>query len=264
MVESFLASRSYAKADDCTVVFYMVGYDSAIEYPGLIKRRWDPVVERDNFQLYKPHIMLQSLEFEGSLIYFDTDILLGKRFSLDSLRCDLDYPLACVGPLNHVYHWEVDSEGNSYYHDENLLMSYYGVPERTTAYMWTSMLSYNQSCKDFLIEWCSIMDNVYFHIDGRTKSYFPFGDETAFNVLMWKRKCVQTLPRYFVNTTLFETMRKVENDDGYTHYQDNFENNSPPVELYERCDSSDQVQFYHGMKDHQNLLKTLSWMICSK
>lgn len=266
MVDSFLASRSYANAESNTVVFYMVGYDSDIEYPNLIKRRWDPPIERQNFQFYKPHIMLQSLEFgDDDLIYFDTDILIGKRFNPSKLKTDKDYPIACAGPLNFVYYWEMHDDGTTSQYDESMLKEYFGVKDRTTHYLWTSMLCYNSTCKDFLQEWCSIIDNNYFHRDGKTRHYFPFGDETAFNVLTWKRGCTDFLPRYFVNTTVSDTLVQVESDDSYNYYLDNtFNNHTPLYEIYERCDDSSIVQFYHGIKDPGQIIKVMSWMILNK
>lgn len=265
MVETFLASRAYAGADEHTVIFYMVGYDSEIEYPNLVKRRFDPVVERQNFQFYKPHVMLQSLEFEGDLIYFDTDIMLGKRFDPSLLQSVHGHPVACAGPLNFVYFWEQFPDGTNRQYDESMLKDYFGVQERTTHYLWTSMLGYNSGCRDFLQEWCSMVDNSYFHRDGMSRYYFPFGDETAFNVLMWKRRCETYLPRFFVNTTVFETLMRVESDNSYNYYQDNTpENHTPVKEIYERCDDANIVQFYHGIKESRELFKTVCWMLVNK
>lgn len=262
MVEAFIASRKYAGTEDVNVVFYTVGYDSDLEYPNLIKKRWDPLIERENFQFYKPHIMLQSLEFDSDMIYFDCDILLGKRFVPDTFLNLGDYPLACAGPLEFVSYWEKYPDGQIIEYDERMLKEYYSVQERTTYYLWTSMLSYGPACRDFLQEWCSIVDNSYFHRDGLIKYYMPFGDETPFNVLMWKRKCQNYLPRHFVNTTMVETLKKVELDDNYQYSEEApYGNFNPNPSIYERCDSSSLVQFYHGMKDKDEIIKTLSWMM---
>lgn len=262
MVSTFLASRKYCGGQDYTVIFYTVGYDSDLEFPNLIKRRWDPVIERQNFQLYKPHIMLQSLEFETDMIYFDTDILLGSRFDPEYFRHSNDYPLACAGPIEYVFTWEKDPDGNVTEFTERLLMDYFGVKDRTTFYLWTSMLSYNMSCRDFLQEWCSIVDNSYFHRDGKLKMYMPFGDETPFNVLMWKRGCTEYLPRHFVNTSSSDTVVSIETEEKLRIGEDfPYGIIHPTPSMYEKCDDSSLVQFYHGMKDPNELIKTLSWMI---
>lgn len=265
MVVSFLASRSYAGADDCTVVYYSVGYDSELEYPNLIKRRWDPVVVRDNFQLYKPHIMLQSLEFGVDMIYFDTDILLGRRFDPKTFVRSLGHPLACAGPLEFVCYWEADSEGNRIEYDERRLMEYFKVEGRTTAYLWTSMLAYGPGSRDFLQEWCSMVDNTYFHRDGLLKYYMPFGDETPFNVLMWKRGHTEYLPGHFVNTASMETIVLTETNENHSFREEAPPKNyAPSASIYETCDDSSIVQFYHGMKDRDELIKTLCWMMQQK
>lgn len=264
MVESFLASRSYAATDGHTVAFYTIGYDSDIEYPNLVKRRWDPPIERQNFQFYKPHIMRLSLEFEGDLIYFDTDILLGCRFDPVSLSNSRDYPMACLGPLEHVYYWETDQHGNVHRYTEEGLMQYFGVGERTTGYVWTSMLSYSRACSDFIDEWCSMVDNTYLNGPHNSKHNFPFGDETAFNVLLWKRGCTDILGRVFLNTIKFETMKMVETSDSLYLYKENELGDHPDPSVYEKCDSSSEVQFYHGIKERGEIHSAICWMVCSK
>lgn len=266
MVLSFLASRSYAGAEDFQVVFYSVGYDSDIDFNNLIKRRWDPLVTRDNLQLYKPHIILKSLEeFGTDMIYFDTDVLLGKRFDPSLLVSTYEYPVACIGPMEYVNYWEKDGFGNVIWYTEQALMDYYSVAARTCPYLWTSMIGYGPRCRDFIQEWCSMVDNTYFHRDGMTRYYMPFGDETPFNVLMWRRGCTEYLPRYFVNTTFFNTIKRVEMEDALV-FKDEI---NPDVLLqtpsvYEKCDDSSIVQFYHGIKDTYEILKTLGWMLHRK
>jgi hypothetical protein len=264
MVHALVASRSYAGAEEHTIVFYMVGYESDINYPNMIKRRWDPQIERENFQFYKPHVMLQSLEFEGELIYIDTDILLGKRFNPSSLVYDLSHPVACIGPLEYVFLWNVTPEGETIKYDESLLMDYLSVGEKTTQYLWTSMLSYSRESRDFLQEWCSVVDNSYFRRDDKVSHYMPFGDETAFNVIMWRRKHTYCLPRLFMNTTVFDTLQKVEQSEDYSYFQRSDGDLQPPKEVYERCDDSGMVQFYHGVKEHSEIIKVVSWMLAGK
>jgi hypothetical protein len=265
MLLSFLASRSYAGAEEHTVVFYSVGYDSDIDFPNLIKRRWDPVIVHENFQLYKPHIMLQSLEFGVDMLYFDTDILLGKRFDPSTFVNTNDYPLACIGPLEYVNYWIKDDEGNIIWYTERALMDYFSVSERTTFYLWTSMLSYGPACREFLQEWCSIVDNSYFHRDGMTRYYMPFGDETPFNVLIWKRGCTQQLPRHFINTISYEIIVSVETEDDLKFSQEiEYGVVTPDPAVYVKCDDSSIVQFYHGLKDPVDILKVVSWMVHRK
>ena len=164
MVESFLISRRYANLEHIPVIYYSIGFDSNVEYPNLIKVRWefDSTKEFLSLNYYKPDIILDSLKYSNEICYMDSDILLSKRFNIDSLfDSELDYPMCCRGPLEFVWYWIVDGNGTQTKIDEWNLMNYYGVKERTSNYLWSSMMTYTDKCKDFLEEWQSINNNTY-------------------------------------------------------------------------------------------------------
>lgn len=261
MIESFLISRKYAECENIPVLYYTVGFESTLDYPNLTKVRWEIDSKKINlnFNYYKPEIILDSLNYADEICYMDSDVVLSKRFDINSLfNSDLDYPLCSKGPLEFVWYWYDDGNGPITI-DEKNLMNYYGVKERSNIYLWTSMMTYTEKCMDFLEEWSSINNNPFLLKNHR--HYFPFHDETAFNVTYWKRSCDQYLDLIFFNTIEFESFLKIENEDEisqefmiYDEYVclDN--------RIYETCKNSSTVQFYHGLKLGDNLDKVLDWM----
>lgn len=138
-------------------------------------------------------------------------------------------------------------------------MNYYGIKERSNTYMWASMISFTEKCRDFLEEWSSILNNPY--LLKNNEYYFPYKDETALNITFWKRKCNKILDLIFFNTTKFESFLKVETGENfnqeirnYTPYQ-TIDNS-----IYETCHNSSMVQFYHGLKQGEELNKVIDWM----
>jgi hypothetical protein len=259
MVESFLISRQYSGNSEIPLLYYTIGFDSVLDYPNLIKVRWEFDATKPMFEYYRPSIMIDALRFSDSICYMDCDILLGKRFSVASIENrDLDYPLCCIGPLQHVWYYEIFPDGTNLKIDEGNLMRYLGVAERGR-YVWSSMISYNPKCVDFIEEWDSILNNPYLKKD--IKSYFPFKDETAINVLFWKRGIDNFLPLIFFNTIKFESLQYVEVLDGVSMGSDEFD---PLIQknpaIYEQCADSGSVMFYHGLKIGDELDKAIEWM----
>lgn len=161
MVNFFLISMKYAKCENIPVLYYTIGFDSDLDYPNLTKIRWEIDMNKIDLTYYKPEILLDSLKYSNEVCYMDSDIVLGKRFDINSLfNYDIDYPFCCRGPLEFVWMWYT-IDNNNYRIDEKNLMNYYGVKERTSTYLWASMMSFTEKCKDFLEEWSSILNNPY-------------------------------------------------------------------------------------------------------
>jgi hypothetical protein len=263
MLESFLISRRYANLEHIPVIYYSIGFDSDLEYPNLTKVRWE-FDERKaglNLNYYKPDIILDSFKYSNEICYMDTDILLSKRFNIDSLfDNELDYPMCCKGPLQFVWYWSVDGNGVQTKIDEWNLMNYYGVKERTSNYLWSSMMACSEKCIDFLEEWQSINNNSY--LLKRDLHFFPFKDETALNVVFWKRGCTKSLDLLFFNTLKFRSFLKVETQNDFSFKSDKFDSfYLLDDDIYEVCENSEMVQFYHGMKISEDLDRTVEWMI---
>jgi hypothetical protein len=259
MVESFLISMKYAQCANIPVLYYTIGFDSELDYTNLTKIRWEVDPNKIEPTYYKPEILLDSLKYSSEICYMDSDIVLGKRFNIDSLfNSYIDYPFCCRGPLEFVWIWYI-IDGVSFKIDEGNLMNYYGVKERSSTYLWSSMMSFTENSRDFLEEWSSILNNPY--LLKRYKDYFPFRDETAFNVTFWKRHCNQILDLVFFNTIKFESFLKVETEDDFSQEIRNYtEYETVDNGIYETCNNSSIVQFYHGLKPGEDLNKVVDWM----
>ena len=59
-------------------------------------------------------------------------------------------------------------------------------------------------------------------------------------------------------------MKIVETSESLYLYKDNDLGDHPDPSVYEKCDSSKDVQFYHGIKDVVEIHSALCWMVCTK
>ena len=258
MVDSFIISMKYAKCENIPVLYYTIGFESDLDYPNLTKIRWEIDPKKIDLTYYKPEILLDSLKYSNEVCYMDSDIVLGKRFNIDSLfNHKLDYPYCCRGPLEFVWVW-YSQDGQNFKTDEWNLMNYYGVKERSSTYLWASMMTFTDKCKDFLEEWSSIINNPY--LLKRAKHFFPFREETAFNVTFWKRGYTQILDLVFFNTVKFESFLKVETENDFNQIVRNYADTTIDTAIYETCNNSSIVQFYHGLKPGEELNKVIEWM----
>ena len=135
--------------------------------------------------------------------------------------------------------------------DHNHLMRYFGVDKITMAYISTCFVSFNDKCQDILLEWKSITENEY--LLQKPSEYFAFHDETALNVILWKRGINVNFGRIFLNTLYSEAAVAVDSDDEI--YDVNIQNN--PNQF---CKRSSDVMFYHGMKDQNEIDRMLNYL----
>ena len=260
LIECFLISRKYAGLENIPVIYYSVGFTSNLNYKNLEIRFWEVDNLYPKFNFYKPSIILDALKYDEHICYMDSDVLLSKNFDKDSvINKDYDFPLASSGPQEYPYVWILLPNGETLVRNETTLMKYFGVEKRTCDYVWSSMVSCNKSCIDFLEEWDSIISNKY--LQKNNEIYFPFQDETSLNVLLWKREVSFTLDNIFFNTVNFESFEMVENKQIQSiqrTWNDITINQDPKI--YEMCKDPSKVLFYHGFKYGEDLDKTISWM----
>lgn len=259
MVNAFLASRKYSNSEDVHVLYYTVGFESTLEYTNLTKIRWDLDTEKPDLTYYKPDILIDGLNYDKHILYMDCDIVLSKRFDPKKIINEsYELPMSSSGPQDHVWIWKSFGEETIVY-DETKLMEYFGIAERSCKYLWASMISYNDNCLDFLEEWKSILLNPY--LLKKKEIYFPFREETAYNITLWKRGCTDFFDLVFFNTTSFDSFLDIETEenvviDKFREYSlDNLD-----TRLYETCDDSSRVLFYHGFKPGKDLDSVVEWM----
>lgn len=259
MVNAFMISRKYARSENIHVLYYTVGFDSTLEYPNFTKIRWELDPEKPDLTYYKPELLIDGLNYDSHILYMDCDIVLSKRFDPEKLINESsELPISSSGPQDHVWRWEAIGEDIVVY-DVTKLMEYFRIPERSCKYLWASMISYNSNCLDFLEEWKSILLNPY--LLKRKKIYFPLREETAYNVALWKRGCTDFFDLVFFNTISFDSFLNVETRedvvmDKFTEYS----LSSSDPRLYETCEDSSRVLFYHGFKPGEDLDNVVNWM----
>ena len=231
--------------DDVKIVYYTIGFDSKFECKNLYKIK----IEYKNyptFHYYKAELSLLTLSLFPNEKYFafsDTDIIYSNRFNFNFLKRDTNLPLAPTGP--HEYPFLFEYVGNEYYqYDETKLMNYLNVSTRSMYYVWTCFFLFNHNCVDFLEEYTSLCKNEY--LLKHRKLYYPFHDETPFNVCLWKREFTQNLGFCFVNTHILDTVEKCEYYNFTEYYGSHVDHFG---RTWEYIKNPNDVIFYHGIKD---------------
>ena len=244
--------------DEVKILYFTIGFQSNFSCKNLMKVQIDYNKSYPSFHFYKAELSLQALYMfpnEEYFIFSDTDILYSKRFQFETFKHDYPYPLAPFGP--HEYPFIYDTiDGEMIHYDEVKLMNYLNVPKRSIRYVWSCFYSFNRSCKDFMEEYTSMCQNKYL-ID-RRKWYYPFHDETSFNVLLWKRNATENLGFCFVNTHDTETVIKTETDLVKNKYGSNVDSMGAN---WEYIDDSSNVMFYHGFKSIESITPTLNYLL---
>lgn len=251
-VLNFISSLKYGGLNDFKIFYYNIGFESNIEDSRVIKIPWEKSKIHKRFEFYKPEICIDALKrSEGNFLFFDTDILLSKKFrNFESIN-GISYPGFCTGPIEYPHTFWQDGEGNRTIFNEKRLMDYLGVQERSMFYIMTCFFSYDKSSLDFLEEWQSFCENKYLLKEWH--SWYAFTDETIANVLLWKRKATLNHGRRFVNTHKFSTFKMCEESD-------NIKNTLIDDNMYEQCEDSSRICFYHGTKIEEENKKILNYI----
>ena len=185
--------------DDVRIVYYTVGFETKFQFKNLITHKYPINPFHKKFNFYKPELCLYTIEHynDDCYVFMDIDFIFSKNFDLNLLKHDEQYPLASYGPVEFPCIWE----GETVY-TETALMEYFGMKggynDRTMRYVWSCIFSFNDGCIDFIEEWESLCTNKYL-LKNQPK-YFPYQDEPAFNVCLWKRGATKNLGFGFLNT----------------------------------------------------------------
>jgi hypothetical protein len=281
----FIQSLIIQSGNTIPIVYYTIGFNSKLNYPNLITKYYPKIdIYGKEFWFYKPNIILDAIDyFGGNFLFMDCDILVGRRFSIENFVNHNSYPLLSVYPLAYPIVFggnisdtkihnptltyigsdgqerlavEVDDGSLSgvpgtIIYNEAVMMNYLGVSKRTMDYVGTMFISFSDKCRDLIFEWCSIIENKWILSQG--KEFLPLWEETALNVILWKRGATKNYPQNFINTHRAEILQMVEQSDDLQNYT--IENN-----IYQYCRDSREVVFYHGFKDREESQKALDFL----
>jgi hypothetical protein len=249
-----IKSLTHKITDDVKIVYYTIGFDSHFEFKNLITHRIEIDPAYPSFEFYKAKLALLTMDLfpDDHYVYADSDVIFSRRFSFDSLKHNQLYPLACFGP--HEYIFIANSAGDSF--NEVNAMVYFNVHQRSQRYVFSCFFSFNTSCKDFMEEWESMCSNKYLVEKGLY--YYPFRDETSFNVCLWKRGATENYGFGFVNTHVASTILDVEEGASNRHYDNAVDMRGAS---WEYVKDSSKVMLYHGIKDPVAMQEALDYLL---
>lgn len=253
-----IKSLSHKITDDVKIVYYTIGFDSNFKFKNLYKIRILPKPEYPRYHFYKSELSLLTMDLfpDDYYAFTDTDVLFSRKFSFEKIKNNESYPLASFGPHEYPLIWQDTPNGRVIF-NETKLMQYFNVPSRTQRYVWSCFYTFNCKCRDFFEEYTSICKNQY--LQRNAQEYFPYADETAFNICLWKRNATNNLGFAFVNTHLLSTVTFVEtnslSDYNINNVLDSWGNN------WEYVENSNNVLLYHGFKQEKEMNETLNFLL---
>lgn len=247
-------------ADSDKIVYFTIDFDSEYEQKNLQKIKGKFLNSYPSFNFHKTEISLKMLELfpdEQDFIYTDSDVIFSDRFDPNNVKCNTTYPIASFGPHALPFIFETDKEtGKRIEYNHYALMNKMNVQRESQRYVWSCFYSYNRKCKDFFEELLSIYNNQ--ELMSNRKMFFPFSDETPFNVCLWKREANKNLGFAFVNTHLLSTVKRVEEENVSKSLGGEIK------DLYgyawDYIHDSKKVLFYHGCKEKENIDEIMGYL----
>lgn len=243
---------------DVKIVYYTIGFKSYFSFKNVqtIQISVNPIYPR--FHYYKAELSLFTMDiFPGEDYAFtDTDVLFSSNFDFSKLKHNESYPLGSYGAFEYPFMWE-ERGGKKIIFDETALMKYCNVPERSQRYVWSCFYTFNENCRDFFEEYTSFCKNKY--LLDRQKTYFPYADETPFNICLWKRGATKNLGFAFVNTHILDTVKQVEEAKAKQKFGGN--NYDDFGTDWEYIHDSDSVLLYHGFKDKLDMEEAVDYLL---
>jgi hypothetical protein len=253
-----IKSLTHKITDDVKIVYYTIGFDSSFEFKNLNKVRIEYKPQYPTFHFYKAELSLLTMQMfpNDYYLFTDTDVLFSRNFNFNDHKYNESYPIASYGPHEYPFIWQ-EVNGVKIIFNERKLMTYHGVADRSMRYCWSCFFAFNPNCKEFFEEYTSICQNKY--LLDRRKDYFPYADETAFNVCLWKRGATKNLKQGFVNTHSLETVKIVEERKAKNKV---FMNNVDAFgSSWEAVEDPDKVLLYHGFKEKIEMNKTVDYLL---
>ncbi len=257
--EGCIRSMERKITDDIKIVYFTIGFTSDIKAKNLIKV---PIPEKHypSFHYYKAELSLMVMDMfpnEQDFIFTDTDVLFSRRVDFQKLKHNHHYPLASHGPHEYPFLWREEG-GKQVIYDEKALMNYLNVPNRTLNYVWSCFYVFNRNCYDFFEEYTALCNNKY--LLKHRETFYPFHDETSFNVCLWKRNATESLGHAFVNTHIIKTVKLTEESDDILS-QNMGQHFDELGADWEVIHNSKDVILYHGFKDPEAIKEGLTYLL---
>jgi hypothetical protein len=255
---SCIKSLTNKLTDDVKIVYYTIGFKSNFTFKNLTCLQVAIKPEYPTFHYYKAELSLLTMKLFPNEYYMfsDTDVLYSRKFSFENMKSDLDYPLASYGPHEYPFLWEIIDDETIIY-DEKKLMDYFNVSNRTQRYVWSCIYTFSEKAKDFFKEYESMCRNKY--LLAKRDVYYPMHDETSFNVCLWKRNATANLGYAFLNTHIFESVKKVEESNVKNTYLGT--NVDALGNDWEYINDSQNIIGYHGFKEKESTEKALNYLL---
>ncbi len=239
--------------DNFTFYYFTIDFTPTINRDNVVICPINNVKGIPHPQLMKPTVLRKALDYVDEFIYVDCDLIASKHFDYNSYIKHVDtYPYS---PLLHetawqkpIYYWHEEGERKEL--DETLMLEYLGVKKRTQKWATTLMVGVNQTCKKFIKEWENICLTKDLWTSKKTPShlepfreYFHIGDETPFNVLLWKKGVTNYLHKGAVlEPKKLESFIAAETQN---LYNTRLEPDNPITD----CIDSSKLFVYHQLKD---------------
>jgi len=208
--------------------------------------------------LLKPFIIDYAMNLVDEFIYVDVDLIASKHFDYYRLINKItDTPFGCQlheTEWQYPVFWFIKDDIREEYNEKNL-MNYLGVKERTQPWVTSLMLAVNQKCKDFVYRWKNLcLDNQIMNSTDagfQYKKFLHMGDETAYNVLLWKDNKVGYYDNHLiVEPKEIQTVFDIEN---IKIEKTQMEKDNPITYV----EDSDNIFVYHQLKDLDFRIKVL-------
>ena len=243
--------------NDVRVIYYTIGFDSNFKHKNVITHRVEKNDYYPLYNFYKMDLCLKTIDLYKDDYYFytDIDVIFSKKIDFDKLKFDYDFPMASYGPVEFPITFQVKENGETEVYNERLLMEYYGVQDRSMRYVWNCIFSFNNSCKDFLQEVTDIFKNKELIL--QHKRYFPYSDETAFNVCLWKRGITKNLEQAFLNTIKVDNLIKTEENELVNYGFNSLDQSGFD---WEYVVDSKKIIAYHGFKKVDDMKKSVEYV----
>lgn len=240
------------------IVYYTIGFDCSFEAKNLQKIKIG-YKKYPTFHYYKAELSLMTMDLfpnEEHFMFTDTDVLFSRRFNPALVEHSHAYPLASFGPHECPFIYEFIN-GEQLIYNELKLMDYVGVKNRSMRYVWSCIYTFNRQCRDFIEEYTSFCKNEY--LIARRKLYYPFHDETSFNVCLFKRNASANLGFAFLNTHNSDLVKLVETTVIKKKHMGM--NVDVMGNDWEYIEDSESIILYHGFKNKEQIDKALLHLI---